>query len=200
MDINIDGALENISNCETLFVHKGKNLTVDEVKIILKYVLKEKYRSISELEDLEVDYLLKNSVFTGHEGKLLKRIMISEGRTIEHLAWLTKKHRNTIEDWFKAEKLGAYRWGLIGKSLGIGVDSILYKKASVVHEGELFKQMIHENTTVQIVSEKMKKNRNTITDWFKREKLGHKRWALIRHHLKVDPESYCKRLFDQSQD
>jgi hypothetical protein len=60
MKADIKGALEQINKSYKAFEHKGKKLTKQQVKEVLKYGLAKGYRHTGELTDNEVDGVLES--------------------------------------------------------------------------------------------------------------------------------------------
>jgi hypothetical protein len=62
MHADLAGALEQINTSWKAFEHKGKPMTKDQVRKVLKYGLSKGYKTTAELTDDEVDKVLLNAL------------------------------------------------------------------------------------------------------------------------------------------
>lgn len=58
MHADLKGALEQINKSYKAFEHKGKRLSKEEVRKVLKYGISKGYKTTAELSDEEVDKVL----------------------------------------------------------------------------------------------------------------------------------------------
>jgi ribulose bisphosphate carboxylase small subunit len=60
MYADLAGALEKINKSYKVFEHRGKSLSKDQVRKILKYGLSKGYKTTNDFTDEEVDEILNN--------------------------------------------------------------------------------------------------------------------------------------------
>ena len=59
MHADLTGALEQINKVYRAFEHKGKRMSKEQVRKVLKYGLSKGYKTTAELSDDEVDKVLE---------------------------------------------------------------------------------------------------------------------------------------------
>jgi hypothetical protein len=58
MDADIKVCLDKLTKSYKSFEHKGKSMTREEVKYVLKYGLSKGYKSVSQIPDEEIDKII----------------------------------------------------------------------------------------------------------------------------------------------
>ena len=58
MDADVKGALAQINKSWRAFIHKGKPMAKEQVRLVLQYAINKGYKSTSEFSDDEIDNLL----------------------------------------------------------------------------------------------------------------------------------------------
>jgi hypothetical protein len=62
MEVDLQGALNQLNKSYSSFEHRGKRMTKDQVKSVLEYGISKGYRSTADLSDEEVDKILNEGV------------------------------------------------------------------------------------------------------------------------------------------
>jgi ribulose bisphosphate carboxylase small subunit len=62
MHADLKGALEQINRCYSAFEHRGKRMSKEEVRKVLKYGIDKGYKTTAELKDEDVDKVLGWSI------------------------------------------------------------------------------------------------------------------------------------------
>ena len=60
MKASLIGALARINRSWSVFEHKGKKMTMGQVRDVLKYGISKGYKTTAELSDKEIDTVLKD--------------------------------------------------------------------------------------------------------------------------------------------
>lgn len=57
-DVSIKGAYQNIHKCWSMFEHRGKKMTRQQVESVLRYGLQNKYETVNQIPDHIIDKII----------------------------------------------------------------------------------------------------------------------------------------------